>query len=342
MPVCAFVSFRLGLPDGVSVAATHWQTAFETLGFETVTVAGEGPVDRTVLGLAIGSAHPPNEDHLVAALRDVDLIVIENLCTIPLNLPAARVVAAVCGGRPTVMHHHDPPWQRERFRHVTELPIDDPAWRHVTINELTRREFSDRGIEATCIYNGFPIDRLGQGIAVRDALDISPDQRLIAHPVRAIERKDVATAVHLATQLGGTYWLWGPAEEGYGPTLETLLAEAKCPVRRGTPDALPRDLYAACDAVVYPSRWEGFGMVPIEAAIYRRPVVVGAYRVADELRAMGFRWFGVNEVSALDAFLTAPNPEHHDHNWAIVGERLSLSAMTEQIRCLLHDAGWLP
>ena len=73
------------------------------------------------------------------ALADAELVVVENLRTIPLNLPASRVVAGPWPGRPALLHHHDPPWQRSRYADVTELPADDPAWRHVTINELTRR-----------------------------------------------------------------------------------------------------------------------------------------------------------------------------------------------------------
>ena len=65
---------------------------------------------------------------------------VENLCTIPLNLPAARAVARALRGRRAVLHHHDPPWQRPAWAHVTELPPDDPAWRHVTINRLTEAQ----------------------------------------------------------------------------------------------------------------------------------------------------------------------------------------------------------
>ena len=192
MAVCAFVSFRLGLTDGVSVVTGHWQRAVESMGFDTVTVAGEGPVDRTVAGLELAAANPPDLDELRAALADADLIVVENLCTIPLNLPAARAVAEICAGRPTVMHHHDPPWQRAHFAHITELPIEDPAWRHVTINDLTRDQFHDRGIDAVRIYNGFPTDtRPGTSPELRAMLDIAPDEIVLAHPVRAIERKDV-------------------------------------------------------------------------------------------------------------------------------------------------------
>ena len=158
MPTCALVSFRLGLTDGVSVIAGSWAEALAGLGFDVVTVAGEGPVDRRVPGLAIGAPTPPSRAEVAEALADADLVVVENLCTIPLNLPAARLVAEVLAGRPAVLHHHDPAWQRPRFAHVTDLPTDDPAWRHVTINHLTRRQFAERGIDAVTIYNGFPTD----------------------------------------------------------------------------------------------------------------------------------------------------------------------------------------
>ena len=154
----AIVSFRLGMADGVSIVAATWQRALEELGFDVVTVAGEGPVDRLVPSLAIGATNPPSLDELREALRDVDLVVVENLLSIPMNLPASLAVAQVLAGRAAVLHHHDPPWQRKRYEHITTLPPDDAAWRHVTINELTRKEMRSRHIEAVTIYNTFDID----------------------------------------------------------------------------------------------------------------------------------------------------------------------------------------
>ena len=330
------------MADGVSVVARYWQRAFEQLGHQVVTIAGEGPVDRTVPGLAIDATDPPSAAELEDAFADADLVVVENLCTIPLNLPAARAVGAVLAGRPAVMHHHDPPWQRDHWAHVTELPLRDPAWRHVTINRLTEREMAERGIEAATIYNGFPVatgsaDRAG----VRRRLDVADDELLLAHPVRAIPRKDVPTAVRLAEELGGTYWLWGPAEDGYDDELARILANASCRVVRGTSDEPAVDLYGAADGVLFPSLWEGFGNPPVEAAIHRIPAVVGPYPVAEELRDLGLRWYGVDDIDAFRSAIVTPDHEMLDHNRRVAVERLSLDAMRDEIDTLIAGAGWL-
>jgi glycosyltransferase involved in cell wall biosynthesis len=342
MPTCAIVSFRLGLTDGVSVVADAWAEVLRSFGFDVITVAGEGPVDRRLPGLAIGADAPPRVGEVAEALADADVVVVENLCTIPLNLPAARVVAGVQTGRPTVLHHHDPPWQRDRFAHVAELPPDDPAWRHVTINELTRRQFAERGLTATTIYNGFDVTGItGDRSGTRARLGVADDDLLVVHPVRAIARKDVPAAIRLCETLGATYWLLGPAEEGYGPELDQILAHARCPVvRQGLPHG--PNIYAAADAVAFPSTWEGFGNPPIEAALARRPVAVGSYPVGVELRALGFEWFDSGQPEPLRAWLADPDPTLLDTNERIAREHFSLDAMGNRLRALLDEAGWLP
>ena len=342
MPVCTFVSFRLGLTDGVSIVARHWQDAMESFGFETLTVAGEGDVDRIVPGLELGATTPPDAGQVADALRDADLIVVENLCTIPLNLPAARAVANACAGRPTIMHHHDPPWQRSHFEHITELPMHDEAWRHVVINDLTVQQFRQRGLPATRIYNGFADPGTpGPEPSVRQALGLAADELVFAHPVRAIERKNVPAALRLAEELGATYWLWGPAEDGYQPNLDRLLADAGCRVVQGSVDRPLVDLYRAANAVVFPSTWEGFGNPPVEAALHHLPAAVGDYPVAAELRALSFRWFPTHSSAALGEFLANPDHELLTHNRSVARQHLSLDVMTGELRKLLERAGWL-
>jgi glycosyltransferase involved in cell wall biosynthesis len=342
MACCVIVSFRLGAADGVSVVAATWERALAELGFTVRTVAGSGPVDVRVPGLDIDARVGPTEGEVRDALAGADLVVVENLLSIPLNLAASRVVAAAIAGRPAVLHHHDPPWQRSRFAHVTELPPRDPAWRHVTINELTRREMADRGFVATTIYNGFDVDEpRADRTAARRATGFDADERVVLHPVRAIERKDVPRAIALAEALDATYWLSGPAEEGYDAELARLLASARTRVVHRRHDDRP-ELYASADVVAFPSRWEGFGNPPIEAAVHRRPVAVGRYPVAAELRALGFRWFEPDDAPMIDRFLAEPDPAMLDLNAALARRHFSLSAMRDHLRALLDDAGWLP
>lgn len=352
MPVCAVVSFRLNLSDGVSIVAKTWQQALQDNGWTTYSIAGEGPVDHLIPELAIGSATLTGDgldtlgQRLDTALASADVVLVENLLSIPLNLDASRTLAAVLAGRPAVLHHHDPPWQRERFAHITELPPTDPAWRHVTINRMTEDEFAARGIEAVTIYNGFDPDPPdGDRDGTRAVLGAEPGTVLAAHPVRAIARKNIPAAIELCEQLGATYWLPNPAEEGYDDELERILANANCPVLRRPVDRVGTgetamsmsDLYAAADLVLFPSLWEGFGNPPIEAAIHRRPAVVGRYPVADELRQLGFHWFDQSETDTIATALEKPDTDMLNHNQQVAREHLSLAKMSSEVNRLFDE-----
>ncbi len=346
MPTCAFLSFRLGLTDGVSIVADTWIEAFRSFGFDVFTVAGEGPVDHQVAGLALDAPGGLDGEALVrdvdAALGDADVVVVENLLTIPMNLPASRAVARALRGRAALLHHHDPPWQRARYHHIDELPATDPAWRHVTINRLTEHELAVRGIPATTVYNGFDVTgRPGDRHGTRTRLGVDEDTVLVAHPVRAIARKGIPEALEAAARLGGTYWLTGPAEEDYAPTLDALLADPPCPVVH-RPVQMLADLYAAADVVVFPSTWEGFGNPPVEASLHRRPVAVGPYPIGAELRALGFEWFDVADLEPLERWLADPDPSLLDRNRALVEEHLSIDAMRRRLHALVVEAGWNP
>ncbi|MDQ4131660.1 MAG: glycosyltransferase [Actinomycetota bacterium] len=344
-PTVCFVSFRLGHADGVSVESAKWARVFRTLGFRTSTVAGAGEADQVVPGLAIDAGAPPTPDELDAALADADLVVVENVCSLPLNRPAAEVLADRLRGRPAVLHHHDFPWQQEGGPEADEVdgvPPDDPKWVHVTINWLSQKQLADKGIEAMTIPNCFDTeDPGGDRDATRARLGIAPDERLVVQPTRAIPRKNVPAAVQLARAVGAAYWLVGPAEDGYGAEVDRLLAAAEVRVIEGLPDGVGMpDAYAAADAVALPSRWEGFGNPTIESAIHRRPLAVGRYPVAREIAAYGFRWFPADEPAALRNWLDAPDPRVLDVNQAIARRHFSMASLEQRLAKLVHDAGW--
>jgi glycosyltransferase involved in cell wall biosynthesis len=343
-PTVAIVSFRLGCPDGVSVEAAKWAAALASLGFRVVTVAGEGPVDRVLPGLAIAAPDPPTPADIDDALADADLVVVENLCSLPLNRGAARSLVAALGDRPAVFHHHDLAWQRDPFTDVVGFPPVGPTWAHVTVNYRTRAELVARGVTATVIPNCFDVDvDAGERASTRTAIGVDADARLLVQPTRAIARKNIPCAVRLAEDLGATYWLPGAAEEGYGPELARLLGSARVPTVRGLPHGISMaDAYAAADAVAFPSTWEGFGNPTVESAIHRRPLAVGRYPVAREIAAFGFRWFPADDHRPLAAWLDAPDVALLDANQAIARRHFSLASLQRRLARLLGDAGWAP
>ena len=242
VPDAALVSFRLGGRDGVSIESAKWAAALGLLGWRVRTVAGAGPVDTKLEGLAIDAPVAPSRREVDEALAPFDLVIVENLCSLPLNPAAAAVVAAACAGRPAILHHHDLAWQRPQLAHLPPPP-DDPAWAHVTINDLSRRQLAARGMAATTIYNRFdPDPPAGDREGVRRALGVAAGTRLLLQPTRALARKNVAAGLALTAAVGGTYWLLGPAEDGYGPELDRLVEGAACPVLLGAdgPDGAER------------------------------------------------------------------------------------------------------
>ncbi len=366
IPTACLLSFRLGGTDGVSVEAAKWQAALGKLGFGTVTVAGEGSADRLVPGLAMGATEPPVLRDLEDAFGDADVVIVENVCSLPLNPPAASIVADVLAGRPAVLHHHDLPWQRQRFIDHPPPP-DDPRWVHVTINELSRRQLADRDIPAVTVYNSFATCRapvggpastgaagdMARGGAgdmarggrsrrdlVRRALGIDSGY-LVLQPTRAIPRKNVPGGIAATTELGGTYWLLGGAEDGYGPELDRLVAGAQCRVILGPPPDVPGfsvlDAYAACDVVALPSTWEGFGNPSVESAVHRLPLVIGPYPVAAELAAFGFDWFGLDEVRRLRSWWRDPDRALLDRNEQVADTFFSVRDLPDRLAAVLPE-----
>jgi glycosyltransferase involved in cell wall biosynthesis len=150
----------------------------------------------------------------------------------------------------------------------------------------------------------------------------------------------VGGAIALAEELGATFWLLGPAEDGFGPELDRLVARARCPCVIGPgplgPSGLVVDAYASCDVVVLASTWEGFGNPAIESAVHRRPLCIGAYPVARELAAFGFVWFGLDDLDALGRWLSSPDPDLLEHNWKVAETHFSIRDLPDRLDAVLR------
>jgi glycosyltransferase involved in cell wall biosynthesis len=225
----------------------------------------------------------------------------------------------------------------------------------VAINDFSRAELAERGIEAVTVRNAFDLAaEPGRGGEMRAALGVEEAGLLVLQPTRAIARKNIPAALRLAEGLAERlsperpvcYWLPGPAEDGYAATLDGVLAATSLPVLRRHPGdvALPggpgtmADAYAACDLVVFPStEGEGFGQPVIESVWARRPLAVARYRALEEILAFGFSFLPAGDPDAVAEALSHPDPGVAERNLALAMAHFSLGALAQQLGNLISS-----
>ena len=243
-----FVSTRIAGADGVSLEIAKLATILGRLGHDCCYCAGEldatcapgqlvpemhfaHPEARWVHDHSFGTIEAAPDLHeriatmagrLKTALSRfvddfaVDLLFAQNALAIPMHIPLGVALADFIAetGMPTLAHHHDLAWERERFRVncIPEIlarafPPSLPSVRHLAINSLAARALAERrGIEAAILPNIFDFATAAPGISdfnadLRPSLGLRDDQLLILQPTRVIARKGIELAVELVRRL---------------------------------------------------------------------------------------------------------------------------------------------
>jgi glycosyltransferase involved in cell wall biosynthesis len=273
-------------------------------------------------------------DHLKAELYafardfDLELLIVENASTIPLNLPLGLAVSEFIAetGFPTIAHHHDFHWERQRFLVncvpdwlAAAFPPGHPAIRHVVLNSVQAQQLALRhGLTSHVIPNVMDFDDPppppdDYAATVRPDLGVRPDEILLLQPTRVIQRKGIEHAIEFARRLGRPARLvisHAAGDEGleyearvreFADLLDVdvsfesaLVAEHRGTTADGRRVYSLGDVFPAADMVTYPSNIEGFGNGFLEAIYYRRPILVNNYSTYEtDIKPKGFRvvWF---------------------------------------------------
>ena len=157
------------------------------------------------------------ELHAFADRFGIELLVVENASTIPLNLPLGLAISEFIAetGIPTIAHHHDFHWERQRFLVncvsdvlASAFPPGHPSIRHVVINSVQARELASRhGLTARVIPNVMEFEAPPEPTTVpvaeiRRELGIAPGELLLLQPTRVIPRKGIEHAIEFTRRLG--------------------------------------------------------------------------------------------------------------------------------------------
>jgi glycosyltransferase involved in cell wall biosynthesis len=362
-----FISTRLNGTDGVSLEVEKWATVLRRMGHEIFYCAGELG-GYAAGGYLIPQLHFDHQsiitftqrafsenshdrdveklideiyiaaDEIRAPLRrfiranHLELIVVENALTIPMNLPLGVTLTGLIAelGLNTIAHHHDFFWERQRYQSNnlmdlldTTFPAKLPTIQHVAINSIAQRRLKERrGIDSVVIPNVHDfatpppsIDSYNRDL--RKALGLGKEDLFILQPTRVIQRKGIEMAIELVHSLelpkphlfithragdeGLDYWLWLKREAGMMKVNIQLIDHFIAPERtrhNGHKIYSLWDAYPHADLVTYPSIYEGFGNALLEAVYFNRLTVVNRYPVYNcDIGPLGF------EFIELDGFV---------------------------------------
>jgi glycosyltransferase involved in cell wall biosynthesis len=376
-----FISTRLNGTDGVSLEVAKWSQVLQRQGHEMFYCAGAlGSYAKN--GTLIPKLHFGHQsiqalskkafgenaeqarnirdeiystaDEIRSPLRkfilsnDLDVIVVQNALTIPMNLPLGVCLTGLIAelGINTIAHHHDFFWERQRYQTNniiklldTTFPAELPSIQHVTLNTIAQARLkARRGIESTVIPNVYDfstpppqIDDYNKDF--RKKLGLPQNALFILQPTRVIQRKGIELAIELVHRMnlphpnlfishrsddeGLSYWHW-LKREAYAMNVQVTLIDhlvgTERTRRNGHKYYSLADAYINADLVTFPSLYEGFGNALLESVYYKRLTVVNHYPVYNaDIKPLGFDFIEldgfVNDRAANTACELLNNPE---------------------------------
>ena len=361
-----FVSTRFAGTDGVSLESSKWARVLWDHRHISYWFAGKldrdpgvsmqvpeayfghpliEEIGRESFGCLKRSKHLTSTINLVAdrlkqALYDfvdqfrIDILCVQNAMCIPMNLPLGVALTHFIAETefPTIAHHHDFYWERDRFKvnavgDFLEMafPPRLPGIQHVTINSAAQQDLAHRkGVSSFLVPNVLDFEKPAPGLDeynsdFRERIGLKPEDILVLQPTRVVPRKGIEHSIgllgHLKDPRMKLVVSHAAGDEGgeYKASLEELAAQQDVCLlfvdhlvgdERDTAEDGSKiyslwDTYPHADLVTYPSLYEGFGNALLEAFYFRKPVLVNRYSIYQtDIEPKGF------EVLTMNGYLT--------------------------------------
>ncbi len=363
-----FISTRIAGTDGVSLELEKWAEVLERNQFNCFYFAGEtdrgdeisfkieeahfehpeiSNINKGLFGVTnrtrqISNNIKENQEKLKSALYEfckkfkIDLIIPENALTIPVNIPLGIAITEFIAetGIPTIAHHHDFYWERDRFLinacqdYLNKaFPPDLHSIRHVVINSPASEQLSHRlGLSNTIIPNVYDYAKEPEGLEnypreLRSKIGIKEDDLFILQPTRVVPRKWIERSIEIVNSLK----LPNPAlvishasgDEGneyyhrimeYSKNMGVKIIPIDYLIgsnhAKNNKKYTIADVYKCADIITYPSGYEGFGNAFLESIYYNKPIIVNRYSIyVADIEPKGF------DVVTIDGIVTAKTIE---------------------------------
>jgi glycosyltransferase involved in cell wall biosynthesis len=276
-------------------------------------------------------------------VSDADCLIAHNVCSLNKNLVLTAALYAISQQAEqllVILWHHDLAWTTPRYRNELYdgypwdlLRTPWPCVKQVTISEFRQRELA--GLMAIAeddiqvVPNGVDIARFLklETLTSRfvDQLDLLNACPILLLPVRITPRKNIELALHVLAALRETYpravlvvtgplGPHNPANVEYFNKLRSLretlsLQESTFFLAELTDEYLPdeviSDFYQLADAMILPSREEGFGIPVIEAGLAGLPAFCADIPPLRDLGMADVRYFDLDNSPAHIASLIA-------------------------------------
>jgi glycosyltransferase involved in cell wall biosynthesis len=244
---------------------------------------------------------------------EINVLCVENALCIPMNVPLGLALTNFIAetGIPTIAHHHDFYWERDRFA-VNAIgdylrmafPPTLPSIQHVTINSFAQEALSHRrGVASVLVPNVLdfdnpPSDCPDYAKTLRADIGLEEDDFFFLQPTRIVPRKGIEHSIQLLAEMNNPKCKLVISHESGDEGEEYANALMEMAVKRGVDMRIASDrisdsrgevngkkmytladAYSQADFITYPSIYEGFGNALIEAFYYKKPVLVNRYSI---------------------------------------------------------------